>query len=186
MATRKDSPAVWVYVVRHGEVENPRQVFYGRLPGFGISKKGKEQAAIVGQFLKERSEAELKGPRPMLLVSSPMQRAQETAKIVCEKLGISTKIKTEEGMNEVKSPFQGKSLEYMSGIKWELYDPKNLTAIGAYDEKNYETFEACAERVVKAVVAIARKASSENKDGTPISVVATSHGDCCQALRYSP
>ena len=33
-----------IYLIRHGEVQNPSRVRYGRLPGYGLSDLGREQA----------------------------------------------------------------------------------------------------------------------------------------------
>ena len=43
-----------VNVVRHGEVYNPSGVLYGRLPGFGLSEKGRAQADAVADALADR------------------------------------------------------------------------------------------------------------------------------------
>ena len=42
-----------VHVMRHGQVENPTGVLYGRLPGFGLSALGREMAERMGQFWAE-------------------------------------------------------------------------------------------------------------------------------------
>ncbi|MFD2418420.1 histidine phosphatase family protein [Amycolatopsis pigmentata] len=60
-----------VHVVRHGEVHNPEQILYGRLPGFGLSSRGQRQALIVAEALA--------GHDITHVVASPLQRAQETA-----------------------------------------------------------------------------------------------------------
>jgi len=33
-----------VHVLRHGEVENPNKILYGRQPGWGLSMRGQEMA----------------------------------------------------------------------------------------------------------------------------------------------
>jgi broad specificity phosphatase PhoE len=37
-------PETVVHLVRHGQVENPRRVLYGRLPGYHLSRRGQAQA----------------------------------------------------------------------------------------------------------------------------------------------
>ncbi len=59
-----------VHVVRHGQVHNPDSILYGRLPGYGLSELGKQMAQRLGEYF---AEANL-----VWLVSSPLQRAQET------------------------------------------------------------------------------------------------------------
>lgn len=59
-----------VHLVRHGQVYNPESVLYGRLPGYGLSELGQQMAERLGEYFAEV---------PLTyLVSSPLQRAQET------------------------------------------------------------------------------------------------------------
>lgn len=37
-----------VHLVRHGEVENPEALLYGRMPDFHLSQLGREMAVRVG------------------------------------------------------------------------------------------------------------------------------------------
>lgn len=64
-------PAEFVHLVRHGEVENPAGILYGRLPGYGLSERGAEMAALAADALAGR---ELR-----VLVASPLQRTRESA-----------------------------------------------------------------------------------------------------------
>jgi hypothetical protein len=41
-----------IFAIRHADVENPRRVLYGHLPGFGLSASGRARAAAVGDRLK--------------------------------------------------------------------------------------------------------------------------------------
>ena len=41
-----------VHVVRHGKVNNPEEMVYGRLDGFPLLPEGVEQAQEAGEFLK--------------------------------------------------------------------------------------------------------------------------------------
>ena len=60
-----------VHVLRHGEVHNPTQVLYGRLPDFHLSE--------LGVAMAERIAERMRGEDVTYLVSSPLERAQETA-----------------------------------------------------------------------------------------------------------
>lgn len=64
--------------MRHADVENPKKVLYGYLPGFPLSALGRAQAIAVGQSLRDR------GIRRIL--HSPLERAQETATLVNQQL----------------------------------------------------------------------------------------------------
>ena len=63
-----------IYLARHCDVENPKGVLYGFLPGFGLSQKGREQARAMGRFFSDKPVAQL--------IVSPLQRAQETAEAI--------------------------------------------------------------------------------------------------------
>jgi broad specificity phosphatase PhoE len=60
-----------VHLLRHGEVHNPEGVFYGRLPGFRLSELGLRMAERAAGFFASRDV--------VLVIASPMERAQETA-----------------------------------------------------------------------------------------------------------
>lgn len=59
-----------VHLVRHGEVDNPGGVLYGRLDGFGLSPQGAAMAQRLGEYFADFDLASL--------TSSPLQRTQET------------------------------------------------------------------------------------------------------------
>lgn len=59
-----------VHVCRHGQVENPDHVLYGRLAGYGLSVLGVQMAERLGEHFADAPLARL--------VTSPLQRAQET------------------------------------------------------------------------------------------------------------
>ena len=70
-----------IFLVRHGEVHNPKGIIYGHLPGYGLSQKGREQLAQAAGLL------EAHGPF-QALYASPLQRAQESAQILGDRLGL--------------------------------------------------------------------------------------------------
>jgi broad specificity phosphatase PhoE len=63
-------PSAVVHLVRHGEVENPRGVLYGRLPGYHLSEQGKVMAKTAADYLAGRDIT--------VLYTSPLERAVET------------------------------------------------------------------------------------------------------------
>jgi broad specificity phosphatase PhoE len=65
-----------IHLVRHGEVHNPRQILYGRLPRFGLNHRGRQQARRAAEWLNRRALA--------ALFSSPMLRARQTAQAVLD------------------------------------------------------------------------------------------------------
>jgi broad specificity phosphatase PhoE len=108
-----------VHVARHGEVENPQKILYGRQPGWRLSTRGQEMAEVLGEWSK--------GIELGALHVSPLQRAQETAAPIAKTHGIE--ITTDEGLIEAGNIFEGKSFELGSGVlkhpaSWRhLYNP---------------------------------------------------------------
>lgn len=61
----------YIYLVRHGEVENPSKIIYGRLPGYRLSKRGELQVKKLAEFFKNlKLDA---------IYSSPLLRSRQTA-----------------------------------------------------------------------------------------------------------
>ncbi|MEI6811797.1 MAG: histidine phosphatase family protein [Actinomycetes bacterium] len=87
-----------VHVVRHGEVENPHKILYGRQPGWRLSDRGQEMAKAVAQW---SSSLEIGA-----LHVSPLQRAQETAVPIAAAHKIS--ITTDDRLIEAANVFEGK------------------------------------------------------------------------------
>jgi broad specificity phosphatase PhoE len=69
-----------VHLLRHGEVDNPKGVLYGRLPDYHLSAAGKEMAEKAARALGTRDIT--------YLVSSPLERAQETAAPIATAFGL--------------------------------------------------------------------------------------------------
>jgi len=88
-----------VHLMRHGEVNNPRGILYGRLPDFHLSDLGREMAERVAAWLKPRHDV-------AHLVASPLERAQETARPVAEAFGLP--VHTDERVVESSNLFEGK------------------------------------------------------------------------------
>ena len=74
--------------LRHGEVQNEKDVFYANLPGFYLSSKGEMQAKDAG--IKIKDQFDIKN-----IISSPLLRARQTAEIVNSvlKINITTSYK---------------------------------------------------------------------------------------------
>ncbi len=64
------TPDTTVHLLRHGEVHNPTGVLYGRRDGFHLSERGRQMAGRIAETIGGRDIT--------YLVSSPLERAQET------------------------------------------------------------------------------------------------------------
>ena len=95
-----------VHVVRHGEVENPNKILYGRQNGWFLSKRGEEMAAVLGNWSKDLNIAAVH--------ASPLERAQQTAKPMADAHGLT--IKTDERLIEAANVFEGKPFGVGDGV----------------------------------------------------------------------
>jgi len=89
-----------IHLVRHGEVANPGNVRYGQLTGFVLSRKGEAQARTSGARLRQL------GIPVAALVSSPLDRALQTATLLQIELGVAT-IELDDRLIEARSRFDG-------------------------------------------------------------------------------
>ncbi|HEX6075302.1 MAG TPA: histidine phosphatase family protein [Micromonosporaceae bacterium] len=101
-----------VHLLRHGEVENPRGILYGRLPGFHLSELGMAMAKAAAQAVADRPVVRV--------VSSPLERAVQTAGPVAEQFGLS--VETDEDLIESTNWFEGRRVGVGDGA---LRDPRN-------------------------------------------------------------
>jgi broad specificity phosphatase PhoE len=144
-----------VHVARHGEVENPEKILYGRQPGWRLSNRGQQMAQTLGEWSKSINLGALH--------VSPLQRAQETAAPIARAHGIE--ITTDERLIEAANVFEGKSFELGSGVlkhpsSWRhLYNPWKPSWGEPYEEQ--------INRMLAAIFA-ARKAAN-GKDAIVVS-----------------
>ena len=71
--------------LRHGEVQNIKDIFYANLPGFYLSNKGELQAKDAAKKIKKLFNIQK-------IISSPLLRARQTASIVGEVLNIDIEV----------------------------------------------------------------------------------------------
>ena len=88
-----------VYVIRHGEVENPKKILYGRQPGWRLSERGQAMAQTLGDWSKTIDLGALH--------VSPLQLAQETALPISSLH--SMPITTDDKLIEASNLFEGQA-----------------------------------------------------------------------------
>src|SRR5450755_4769818 len=86
-----------VHLLRHGKVENPRGLIYGRLPGYHLSEDGRIMAKAAADYLAERDV--------VAVFTSPLERARETAEPVAERFGVEPVV--DERLIEPWNHFEG-------------------------------------------------------------------------------
>jgi broad specificity phosphatase PhoE len=108
-----------VHLLRHGEVHNPGKILYGRLPGFRLSADGEAMA--------EKAAAWFAGRDVTHLVSSPLERAQQTAAPLAKTLGLPVTI--DDRLIEAGNAFEGLKVGVGDGALreprhwWKLRNP---------------------------------------------------------------
>lgn len=107
-----------IHLVRHGEVENPKGVIYGRLPGFSLSERGRRQAEAAARRLADHHIA--------VVWASPLERAQETARIIAEPHGLA--VKTDDRLTESGTTLEGVTRTVAGFLRsprhwWQLRNP---------------------------------------------------------------
>ena len=95
-----------VHLLRHGEVHNPQGILYGRSTGFHLSERGRAMADRVADRIGERDITHI--------VSSPLERAQETAMPLAAVRGLS--IELDDRVIESGNIFEGKPFDLRDSI----------------------------------------------------------------------
>lgn len=95
-----------VHLLRHGEVQNPEGILYGRASGFHLSERGRKMADRVADRIGDRDITHL--------VSSPLERAQETAAPLAAVRGLTVQL--DERVIESTNVFEGKPFNLTDSI----------------------------------------------------------------------
>lgn len=95
-----------VHLLRHGEVYNPEGILYGRAMGFHLSDRGRAMAERVAERIGERDLTHI--------VSSPLERAQETAAPLAAVRGVEVSL--DERLIESENYFAGRPFSIMRGL----------------------------------------------------------------------
>lgn len=140
-----------LFLCRHAEVLNPKAVLYGRLPRFGLTEFGHEQARQLAAFLAGQDLSEI--------YVSPLLRARQTARAIHERFP-HLKLRTDRNLIEVHTSYDGVPLSQVGDFNF--YEP-----LAHPDD---ETVEMVRDRAIKFV----RYAINRHKGA---KIAAVSHGD---------
>jgi broad specificity phosphatase PhoE len=137
-----------VHLLRHGEVHNPDHVLYGRLPGYRLSALGEAQAKVAAEYL---------APRPLThLVSSPLERAVQTAEPISAASGLDVHV--DERLIEADNKLQGRPV---AGGRNLFRDPANWKLfVNPFRPSWGEPYVEIAARVLAAARAAASAAEA--------------------------
>jgi broad specificity phosphatase PhoE len=137
-----------VHLLRHGEVHNPEGVLYGRLAGYRLSDLGLQMAQRVADHLRAG------GHDVVLVVASPLERAQQTARPVADAFGLS--VGTDDRLIEAGNHFQGLTFGVGDGALhhprhwWHLRNPLRPSWGEAYAVQAARMLAAASDAAVKA------------------------------------
>lgn len=142
----------FIHLVRHGNVHNPENVIYGRLPGFFLSHTGQTEARRLGKHL---------ATKPIRAIySSPLDRARETATYIAAHHD-DVPVTYDDRLLETLFPYEGSKQSAFAN--WNFYADEII-------ENGGERMEDIAKRMTEMLGEIAQKHRGHH-------VVAVSHGD---------
>lgn len=153
------------YLLRHGEAANPDHLVYADLPGFGLSRRGREQASAAAERLDAAG----------IVITSPLERAAETAAIVAAAHGVEVVVDSD--------LVEWRLLRRWRGYRWEDLSEAFPGEVAAYlDDPRDLPFssESLEELAARTAGAIRRWRLS-----SAFPLVIVSHQDPIQASRLS-
>lgn len=150
-----------VHLLRHGEVHNPDRVLYGRLPGFRLSVAGEQMAETAARYLVKRPIG--------YLVSSPLERALQTAQPLADLTGLS--VATDEDLLEADNKFEGAAV---AGGKGVFADPRHWRlVVNPFRPSWGEPYQHIAQRTLRA--ALAARDAAQASDLPDAEAVCVTH-----------
>jgi broad specificity phosphatase PhoE len=153
-----------ILLIRHGTTDLLGRVLYGRMPGVHLNDQGREQARVVGEALKARYTMDA-------VVSSPLERAAETAQLIAAPQGLD--ITMNENLNEVDcGSWIGKPFpELNESENWRQFNQLRSLTRAPRGESLLEV-QARAWKSLEDI-------QTRHQDGT---VAAITHGDIIRSL----
>jgi broad specificity phosphatase PhoE len=154
-----------IHLLRHGEVYNPEHILYGRLPGYQLSLRGRQQADLAAKFLAGRPIG--------YVVCSPLERARQTAGPVAAAHGLEVAI--DDRLIEAANALEGTRVEGPASL---LADPRKWPKFRNPVRPSWgEPYTEIAERMLAAVLAAvdAVDALAPRADGRASEGVCVSH-----------
>ena len=153
-----------LHLVRHGQVDNPQKIVYGRQRGWRLSERGRAEAEAVARHL---------GGRPIARVyTSPLERAVQTATVIAGTCGGEVEPRDDLVEALLCAPWEGlewREVKTARSGEWARYLFRPLEVCDVPED-----LRALAARMETALRAIAAAHPEQQ-------VVAVSHGDPLKA-----
>jgi broad specificity phosphatase PhoE len=135
-----------LHLVRHGQVENPKKIVYGRQRGWRLSDRGRAEAEAVARHL---------GARPLARVyTSPLERAVQTATAVAGTCGVEVEPREELTEGMLCAPWEGipwREVRTQRAREWACYLFRPLEVSGVPED--LRALAARMEGELRAIVA---------------------------------
>jgi probable phosphoglycerate mutase len=146
--------ATTVILVRHASHDRVGTILCGRMPGVTLGEEGRREAkALADRFRGETIAA---------VISSPLERARETAEIIADRIGMAVEI--DEALNEIDfGAWTGQSFDALDpDPHWRLWNSSRSTA----RPPGGEAMSAAQARIVHRI----ERLRDEHPDGQVILV----------------
>ncbi len=158
-----------IYFIRHGKIENPKKIYYGRTINLPLSAEGLHEVEKLAQSLRERHA------KFDVIYSSPLSRALVTAHALARVLEVSGKnIFQTNDLIDVNIPvLVGTPISQRKKIHLSGFDEYS----GKYEAAGNESRDAITKRMISAI----RKILHIHRGKV---IVVVSHGDPLRFLLF--
>lgn len=156
-----------VYFIRHGEIDNPREVFYGRSLDLQLTDIGKDQIRRLAQEIKR------KGIVVNAIYASPLRRAVQSAQIIGGVFNNPPLFK-EQDLIDVDIPA-------LVGHPVAEREQIHMQGTDEYDEEFVEKGNESRNHIVERMMKVVKRVREENQGKT---ILIISHGDPLRLLLF--
>ncbi|MEX0616863.1 MAG: histidine phosphatase family protein [Candidatus Woykebacteria bacterium] len=177
-----------IYFVRHGQVDNPGKIAYGRMSGFHLSQAGKEQAAKTGKYFKDKNISRI--------YTSPLERTFETANIISDYLKKTVRIVHKYELIEIDAHkwqslplselFQNKYFESFVNDENSVEVGENLSVLASRLE-NF-AMKVCGEHKGEEVICVSHEypilAVRLKLEGKPLKLLKNSYAETASITTF--
>lgn len=154
------------YIVRHGEIDNPRKIAYGSNIEMSLSDKGRMQIQNLGLRILES------GIIPSIIYSSILERGLESASILSKTLGV---------LNIERDPnLKDSYMPALAGKPISIFDELYGKGQDEYGPEFVKQGNESREEIINRMFGVYEKAILSGKD----CVALVSHGDPIRFLLY--
>lgn len=104
-----------IYLIRHGDVDNPGNLTYGRERDVHLSETGERQITVLGKMILTA------GDMPEAIITSPLTRTVETSKILARICSVSVIQKDSELLETDSKGFVGIPIDKVHTTMGDVY-----------------------------------------------------------------